>query len=593
MNARTYIHSLPDAPLVLNPNAFTLIDYANNLGEYYTNKITLCAIADFTILAYTYSEFFQESEEANAWVNSNSAVLVIDKINVGSFQDNSITVPLSVYSNSNFPVYVSVRNINNGQDAASEIRFEGNDIAKRLVVGIQGSNFFNPTWTIGEPGDSYLYSRDSNLQIGTRDSNDIIFYSNGAFRGNERIVAKGDGTGFVGINTREPKTSLTVAGAISTNDIVIDKNNNLNFWKQIDTYVSTTSAVHNQVLNFVNSNSSQILFKTGGIINGPIITTKTSIPSFLTNELVSKRYVDAIAFSTTVSGNFLPGLYYTITQVDDLLVNPYSVYAYVNYVSSFNQESNSFTEQNSSNLINVSNLVNLVSSDWNSVYSYVNISSSDEINQNNSYLFVFSNSSNITQVSNYINSNSASFNILNTVVSNTSSNWNSVYSYTNNISSLELQSRTFVNNNSANTLDLATTVNFLSSRWQRGYTYTRDYSALNNEVNSYVTANSGYIGISLDSYYESSPKWNSVYSNVNSNSATYTIKTQNDNLYVGKETGGTVNSGIKVYGDFYADTFGVGNLEPATTLGTLIGRVELFNDNKISIGYLPVYDNIT
>ncbi len=593
MNARTYIHSLPDAPLVLNPNAFTIIDYANELGEYYTNKITLCAIADFTILAYTYSEFFQESEEANAWVNSNSAVLTIDNINVGSFQNNSVTVPLSVYSNSNFPVYVSVKNINSGQDTTSEIRFENDDFSKRLVAGIQGPNFFNPTWTIGDPGDSYLYSRGSNLQIGTRDSNDVIIYSNGAFRGNERLVIKGDGSGFIGINTREPKSSLTVAGTISTNDIVIDATNNLNFWKQVDSYVTETSAAHNQVLNFVNSNSSQFLLKTGGIVTGPLITTKTSIPTFLTNELVSKRYVDAIAFNTTVSGNFIPELYYTMTQVDDLLVNPYSVYAYVNYISSFNQESNSFTEQNSSNLINVSNLVNLVSGDWNSVYSYINNSSADEANQNDSYLFVFSNSSNITEVSNYINSNSASFDVLNTVVNSTSANWNSVYSYTDLNSAFDLESRTFVNKNSSNTLDLTTTVNFLSSRWQDSYTYTRDYSGKNEEVNSYVNSNSGYIGISLDSYYESAPNWNSVYSNVNSNSATYTTKTYNDTLYVSKEDGGTVNANVKIYGDFYADTFGVGNLEPATTLGNLIGRIEIFNDEKTSIGFVPVYDNIT
>jgi hypothetical protein len=593
MNARTYIHSLPDAPLVLNPNAYTIIDYANELGEYYTNKITLCAIADFTILAYTYSEFFQESEEANAWVNSNSAVLNIDKINLGSFQNGSISVPLSVYSNSNFPVYVSVRNINTGQDATSEIRFENNDIVKNLVLGIQGSNFFNPTWTLGNPGDSYIYSRDSNLQIGTRDPNDIIFYSNGAFRGNERIVVKGDGTGFVGINTRNPKTSLTVAGAISTNDIVIDERNNLNFWKQIDTYVSTTSTRNEQVLNFVNSNSSQILFKTGGVVSGPLITTKTSIPAFLTNELVSKRYVDAIAFATTVSGNFIPALYYTITQVDDLLVNPYSVYAYVNYISSFNQEVNSFTEQNSSNLINVSNLVNLVSGDWNSVYSYINTTSSNELNQTNSYLFVFSNSSNIVEVLNYVNSNSASFDILNTVVNNASANWNSVYSYTNSNSSFNLESRTFVNKNSTNILDLTTTVNFLSSRWQGGYTYARDYSAINNEINSHVSSTSGYVEVSLDSYYEKSPKWDSVYSNVNSNSASYTTKPYNDALYLSKDDGGTVNANVKIYGDFYADTFGVGNLEPASTLGNLIGRIEIFNDQKTSIGYLPVYDNIT
>lgn len=593
MNARTYIHSLPDAPLVVNPNAYTIIDYANQLGEYYTNKITLCAIADFTILAYTYSEFFQESEEANSWVNSNSSILTIDKINVGSFQSNSVTVPLSVYSNSNFPTYISVKNINTGNSAASEIRFETNGGSKSLVAGIQGSNFSDPAWTVGESGDSYIYSKNSNLQIGTRDTNDIIFYSNGAFRGNERIVAKGDGSGFVGINTRTPQTSLTVAGTISTNNIVIDQNNNLNFWKQVDTYVTATSTRNDQIFNFVNSNSSQILFKTGGVVTGPLITTKTSIPSFLTNELVSKRYVDAIAFATTVSGNFVPELYYTITQVDDLLINPQSVYAYVNYVSSFNQEVNSFAQQNSSNIINVSNLVNLVSGDWNSVYSYINTTSSNELNQTNSYLFVFSNSSNIKEVLSYVNSNSASFNILKTIVNNTSANWNSVYGYTNSISSLELEARTFVNNSSANTLDLTSTVNFLSSRWQNGYTYTRDYSAINNQVNSYVNSNSGYIGVSLGYLYELSPRWNSVYSNVNSNSATYTTKTYNDTLYLSKDDGGTVNANVKIYGDFYADTFGVGNLEPASTLGTLIGRIQIFNDEKTSIGYIPVYNNIT
>lgn len=591
MNARTYIHSLPDAPLILDPAAHTVLDSKNELGEYLTSKISLCSLADFTILSYTYTDFFKESEEANTWVNLNSSNMKMDMLYAGSSSLNVTTTPLCAYANSNYPVSILVNNYNPEQNASSEITFKNDTISNRLAVGIQSSNYFNPIWTIGSPGDSYIYTRDSNLQIGTRDQNDLLFYTGGGFVGSERLIIKGDGTGFVGINTKNPRTSLTVNGTISTNNIIIDDNNNSDFWFQGVQYVKTNSAIQLDLKNTFQSISSQLLLKTGGIISGPIITTKTNANAFLTNELVSKRYVDALALETSVSGNFIPSLYYSKTETDDFLVNPNQAYTYIEKSSSSDLQSKNFVFANSSSFVNINNLFYTLSSNWNSVYSNINQNSSNELNQNEASSFVFLNSASLINTRTRVNGNYLDWNSVYSYTKNASSNLNSSYTYLNNISSNELQVRSFINNNSSSFIDLRTTTWQTSSRWLAGYTYTRDFSAKIQETNTHVQETSSIIDNFIEQTNNSSYNWNSVYSNVNAYSSTYVSNAYLNSKFL-PNSGGNITGNLKVSGVFYADTFGVGNFQSANTLGTLIGKIQLFNSNNTSIGFLPIYDNI-
>ena len=57
--------------------------------------------------------------------------------------------------------------------------------------------------------------------------------------------------------------------------------------------------------------SNTWVLKAGDQLTGGLTTTKTNTATFALDELVTKRYVDATALATQISGNFIPGLYYT------------------------------------------------------------------------------------------------------------------------------------------------------------------------------------------------------------------------------------------------------------------------------------------
>ena len=84
----------------------------------------------------------------------------------------------------------------------------------------------------------------------------------------------------------------------------------------------------NEGLSLITNGTSRLdIANTGGItINGganaTMVTTKLLTADFTNpQEFVSRRYVDSLAFQTTVSGNFVSGLYYTKTQTNDLVTS--------------------------------------------------------------------------------------------------------------------------------------------------------------------------------------------------------------------------------------------------------------------------------
>jgi len=102
------------------------------------------------------------------------------------------------------------------------------------------------------------------------------------------------------------------------------ENTNLQGGDFIVGYRNTTE--FRTTLNTVTSyEASQFLAKAGSQATGTITTTKNLSTLFTDNdEFITKRYADALAFETTISGNFVPSLYYTKTETNDLLDDPNS-----------------------------------------------------------------------------------------------------------------------------------------------------------------------------------------------------------------------------------------------------------------------------
>lgn len=426
--------------------------------------------------------------------------------------------------------------------------------------GILGSNFNDTNFTIGGGSNvSYVKTVNSVLVIGTfGNNNDIIFYTGGPFEGNERLVIKQQPQ-HIGIKTSDPNAPLTVNGEISSNSTIFDEFGNSINWNSSFVYLSSVSAINDNVNSFITETSSNLVLKTGGTIFGPIFTTKTLTSLFVTDELVTKRYVDALFFETTISGNFVPSLYYLKTEIDDLLLNPTSVY---NTTCSLSSEWSSVYSNwfnNSSKFENLNTVVNQGSGSWYSVYSYINSTSALEEDQNETTTYVLNNSANINETRN--------------TVGTLSSNWNSVYSTFNVLSSLEEESRNVFNSLSSRLVEGTTYVESNSSSIQGISNVVNSFSANSVQVNSFVNNNSANI--------------NSVYTHYNSQSANFATQNYVNNNFLPL-------SGGDVIGELFATQFGVGNTEVVTgTLGNVIRKMQIFDINGNSIGFIPIYDSIT
>jgi hypothetical protein len=557
--ANTYIHTLPDV-LATDPNAYTILDYENQFEEYVTAKVTLASLADFTNNTFLNSTPYLNSLSATTWVNANSANGKFQSLflNLSGIAENQI--PLNVVGDQNSIFEIKFQNANDQNFSRTQLSFLNDDENTNFNIGVLGSNFEDTNFTLGGAKNvSYIQTTNSKLGIGTvGNDNDIIFYMGGPFLGNERFYIK-QTPAHIGVNTRNPNATFTVNGIISSNNFMYDGIGNSEQWNECSAYVKNISSVNDQSNTFITQNSSNIMLKTGSSIFGPIFTTKTLTSLFVTDEFVTKRYVDAMVLETTVSGNFIPSLYYTKTEIDDFLINPTSVY---NTTCSLSSDWNSVYTNwfiNSSKFENLNTVVNTGSASWYSVYSYINSTSSLEEDQNETTTYVLNNSANI--------------NATISLVGNTSSNWDSVYSSWNSISSFDTESRntfiglssrfvqatTYVENNSANIQGISNVVNSFSSN--------------SIDVNTFVNGNSSNI--------------QSVYTHYNSQSANFATRN-----YV---NGGFLPlSGGDVIGELFATQFGVGNTEVVTgNLGTVVRRMQIFDINGNSIGFIPIYNSIT
>ena len=131
-------------------------------------------------------------------------------------------------------------------------------------------------------------------------------------------------------------TNLSRASANwdSTYTYVIQSSSNITYWTNYVTVSSSnwdyaySSVESNKALwdgsaSIVKANSAtwnDSLLKSGGQVVGAVTTTQTNTAAFTLNEFVSRRYVDAMAIASTISGNFVPSLYYNKIDIDSKLL---------------------------------------------------------------------------------------------------------------------------------------------------------------------------------------------------------------------------------------------------------------------------------
>ena len=556
--ANTYIHTLPDV-LATDPNAYTILDYSNQFDEYVTAKVSLSSLSDFTTNAFLNTPQYNENLNATTWVNENSSNANFESIVIQASGILANTViPISAVGDFNDVYEVKLQNKNSENLAKTQISiFNGNENSF-FDFGILGENYSNINFTVaGGSNVSYVKTTNSSLALGTfGNDSDIVFFTGGPFLGNEKLIIKQ--TGNIGIREINPVYALTVNGSISSNSTIFDGFGNSTNWNSTFIYVSSVSANNNAVNTLISEISSNLVLKTGGTIFGPIFTTKTLTSLFVTDELVTKRYVDSLFFETTISGNFVPSLYYVKTEIDDFLLNPTSVY---NTTCSLSSNWNSVYSnwfQNSSKFENLNTVVNQGSGAWYSVYSYINSTSALEEDQNETTTYVLNNSANINETRN--------------IVGTLSSNWNSVYSTFNSLSSLEQESRNAFNSLSSRLVEGTTYVESNSSNIQGISNVVNSFSANSVQVNSFVNNNSSNV--------------NSIYSHYNSNSAGFATRNYTEANFLPL-------SGGNVLGELFATQFGVGNTVIASTLGTVVRKMQIFDSNGNSIGFIPIYNSIT
>jgi len=558
--ANTYIHTLPESLEVLDPAAYTILDTKNIFDEYTTSKLKLSSLAVFVNDEYILTEEHLSTKRATTWVNANSSILNINSLVVNNSSVIENINAIHVFDDRSVTSNILFENIGQQPLSKTEFVLRNSLSGSFFKIGTLGQNYNDPNWTIGQKNnDAYVITEEKNLLIGSQGfEKDLILFSGGPFAGNERIVAKGDGSGYIGINTLNPNTTLSVNGILSTNNIIFDQNGNSLNWNSTHSYVVQNSSRNSQSTSLIENVSSNLVFRTGALMTGTLFTTQTLTAAFSLDEFVSRRYVDAIVLQSNVSGNFIPALYYTKAETDDVLISPFSVYSYVNENSSLELNSRTFVNNNSSVFLSLNSIVNQTSANWDSVYSYVNQSSANEINQQNVVSFVLSNSSNITQTNSYIN--------------NISSNINDLYNFTSQNSSLNFETNSFVNVNSSLINSTNLLVNNNAGFWGEAYTISSQTSAQNQNTNTLVNSNSSV--------------WTESYTVYASNSGTYTTYNYVNNGFLPL-------SGGNVLGSLFASQFGVGNtVVVAGTLGTLSRKMEIFDINGNSLGFIPVYGSI-
>lgn len=112
-----------------------------------------------------------------------------------------------------------------------------------------------------------------------------------------------------------------LANSGSWNSVYSNVQTNSAAWTGLTTFTTVNSLSNNWNSGYTLANSAYTtlstlstgywVLKSGDLMTGALTTTRNVTANFTIDELVTKRYVDAMAVATQISGNFVPSLYYT------------------------------------------------------------------------------------------------------------------------------------------------------------------------------------------------------------------------------------------------------------------------------------------
>jgi cytoskeletal protein CcmA (bactofilin family) len=242
---------------------------------------------------------------SNVYVTNSSLVYVgntTSNVFIG-FIPTTNTI-LSTNGNVNSYLQVVLENANGGVSATTDFIINADtatDTTNYLDIGVNSSGYNNPQFSIHGALDSYIYSSNGALTMGTASAAPIQFFANGTLITNEvmRITPGAN----VGIGTRNPNAKLAVSGTVNItgnssfgNNITVTGNSTLNGAVIVSgantLYLGTNSTVNGSIHQISNTISNV------QIIPNSITISNSSAAVFIANTSTTN-----ISSSLYVSGN--------------------------------------------------------------------------------------------------------------------------------------------------------------------------------------------------------------------------------------------------------------------------------------------------
>jgi hypothetical protein len=121
------------------------------------------------------------------------------------------SAPLQIVGSQNGYLQLDIRNANSGALASSDVvatANTGTDSLNYVNLGINGSNYVDPTWTINGALDAYLYASDGALSIGTKTAKEFNIFTGGTLLANKRLAISAIGDVVMNTNVAVPALAV-------------------------------------------------------------------------------------------------------------------------------------------------------------------------------------------------------------------------------------------------------------------------------------------------------------------------------------------------------------------------------------------------
>lgn len=250
-----------------------LLQSYSNATNTYVTSLASTKLANVSNTFYAGNFYIPDGFTLGIGSTDSIAPLTISKSGVSSVTLTGALIDADGTANSY--LQAAIRNANTGAGASTDwiaTTDDGTDSSNFIDLGINGSGFSSPTWTINGARDGYLYTDDSNLSIGSANSTSrtkyVNFFVGGTLSSNEAMRIQDSSAGpNVGIGITNPAYKLDVAGTIRgqasavSGDVLIIGNDT----KLVDIDVAHTAGLYSVTNTAIGSIK---LGSGGGTISG-------------------------------------------------------------------------------------------------------------------------------------------------------------------------------------------------------------------------------------------------------------------------------------------------------------------------------------